>query len=846
MLKPTLITLAIGCLAIAASAQKKPVVSTPTIAVPVKKADSIPGAPKAYKDVITAKAKTSLGMINIHQIGLKYFFEIPDTLLGREMLVVNRISKSASGTRPQMMGYAGDEIAENVVSFEKGPNDRIFLRLNSYNERSSDTTANGLYKSVRNSNVQPIVAAFGIKTYGGDSTKVKTSVIDITDYLNTENEIFFFNSTIKSLLGVGGIQADKSYINSLSSYPKNVEIRTVRTYSKGPVGGQPTSSTLPVTYELNSSMVLLPKVPMKIRFADARVGFFAQGYVDFDGDPQGVKQSAVMVRWRMEPKDADIEKYKRGELVEPKKPIIYYIDPATPKKWVPYLIAGVNDWAKAFEKAGFKNAIMALPAPTNDPTWSIDDATHNVIVYKPSAVANASGPNVHDPRSGEIIESHINWYHNIMQLVRNWYMIQAGPVDPRARKLNFDDELMGQLIRFVSSHEVGHTLGLLHNFGSSSTVPVEKLRDKAFVEAHGHTPSIMDYARFNYVAQPEDKISEKGLFPRIGEYDMWAIQFGYRWLPQFKTAQEESPFLNKLIIDSLSKNKRLFFGSENLYTDPRSQSEDMGDNAMIASAYGIKNLKRIVPNLLEWTKMPNEGYEKAGDMYREVVNQYKVYLGHVIRNFAGTYTTFKSVEQPGGLLEPVSYKTQKEAMAFMEEQFFITPTWLLSKQLSDVTGSNPINTIGNLQYVVLMRMMGSDIIAKLINAEVTENTKTYTAAEYLNDLKQGIWTEIYKNKDIDIYRRNLQQSYLTNAIKMFVATTEIVMTNQLGGLNIYINPDVTRSDGGSIMRAHLVELKSDIQKAIPMANGMTKLHLEEMSRKIDVGLTPKTSTVTTL
>lgn len=837
MFKSILLTLALGSAAIVSNAQKKPVVP---VVVPVKKADSIAGAPKPYKEIITSKAKTSVGMINIHQIGAKYFFEIPDTLLGRELLVVNRISKSAAGPRPQMMGYAGDEIAENVVSFEKGPNDKILLRLNSYNERSSDTTANGLYKSVLNSNVKPIVASFPVKAYGKDSVSRRSTVIEVTDFLNTENEIFYFSSFIKSTLGVGAIQPDKSYINSLSAYPMNVEIRTVRTYGRGPVGGQPTTSTIPVTYELNSSMVLLPKIPMKARFADPRVGFFAQGYTDFDGNPQGIKQSAVMVRWRMEPKDADIEKYKRGELVEPKKPIIYYIDPATPNKWVPYLIAGVNDWNKAFEQAGFKNAIMALPAPTDDPSWNIDDARHNVIVYKPSAVANASGPNVHDPRSGEIIESHINWYHNIMQLVRNWYMIQAGPIDPRARKLNFDDELMGQLIRFVSSHEVGHTLGLLHNFGSSSTVPVEKLRDKSFVEAHGHTPSIMDYARFNYVAQPEDGISEKGIFPRIGDYDKWAIQFGYTWRPEFKTAEDEVPFMNKLIIDSLNKDHRLFFGSENLYTDPRSQSEDMGNNAMLASTYGIKNLKRVVPNLMTWTREPNEGYEKVGEMYKEVIKQYTLYLGHVIRNFSGTYITFKSVEQPGGLLEPVSYATQKEAMKFMNDNFFTTPTWLLNKQISDVTGANPVNTIGNLQYVVLMRMMGSDILVKMINREATDKVKTYTAMEYLKDLRTGIWSEIYTHQPIDIYRRNLQQIYISNAVKMFVATTEIVMTGQLGGINIYVNPDVTRSDGQSIMRAHLVDLKADIKKAIPFSTGLTKLHLEEMVRKIDVGIRAKT------
>jgi len=840
MFKPILLTLALGGLVLTANAQKKNVKSTPVLAVPVKKTDSIPGAPKPYKEVITAKAKTSAGMINIHQIGLKYYFEIPDTLLGREMLVVNRIAKAAFSTRPQMLGYAGDEIAENVVSFEKGPNDRILLRQNSYNERSGDTTANGLYKSVRNSNIQPIVASFPIKAYGADSTRVKSSVIDITDYLNTENEIFFFSASVKTTLGVGGIQNDKSYISSLSAYSKNVEIRTVRTYSKGPVAGQPAISTIPITYELNSSMVLLPKVPMKARYADARVGYFAQGYIDFDTDPQGVKQSAVMVRWRMEPKDADIEKYKRGELVEPKKPIVYYIDPATPKKWVPYLIAGVNDWAKAFEQAGFKNAIMALPAPTNDPDWSIDDATHNVIVYKPSAVANASGPNVHDPRSGEIIESHINWYHNIMQLVRNWYLIQAGAIDPRARKMEFDDELMGQLIRFVSSHEVGHTLGLLHNFGSSSTVPVEKLRDKAFVEKYGHTPSIMDYARFNYVAQPEDHITEKGIFPRIGDYDKWAIEFGYRWLPQFDSPDAEVSYLNKLVIDSLNKNKRLFFGYEFESSDPRSQSEDLGDDAVLASIYGIKNLQRIIPQLKDWTRQPNEGYENLRNIYDQVYRQYNLYVAHVLKIIGGEYHTAKSIEQPGSVFEPVPYKKQKEAMKFMNDYVFNIPAWLLSNKDQELTKFNPSIYLEVAQSNVLSRLQGSGILIDLIrNEELNKGKKTYTYSEFLGDLKKSIWTELYTGKPININRRTQQKTYIGNTVSSFKATGEIVGKNLGNGTIYYINPDPTRSDVSSLVRAHLVSLRTDIRKAIPLQKGFSKSHLQDMVERINEVLLPK-------
>ncbi|RZM03213.1 MAG: DUF5117 domain-containing protein, partial [Pedobacter sp.] len=332
-----------------------------------------------------------------------------------------------------------------------------------------------------------------------------------------------------------------------------LEISTVKTYgltaAPNPMGGgapsamgggAPAGSS---TIELNTSLVILPKVPMKSRYFDPRVGYFTVGYTDFDLNPQGVKEIELIKRWRLEPKPQDLARYKRGELVEPAKPIVFYIDPATPKKWVPYLKAGVNDWAKAFEKAGFKNAVMAKEAPSakEDSTWSIDDARHSAIVYKPSEIANASGPSISDPRSGEIMESHINWFHNVQSLVHDWYMIQTAAVDPRARKMTFSDELMGDLIRFVSSHEVGHTLGLRHNYGSSSTVPTELLRDKKFVEANGHTPSIMDYARFNYIAQPEDNISSKGLYPRIGDYDKWAIECGYKYFPEAKNAQQEVP-----------------------------------------------------------------------------------------------------------------------------------------------------------------------------------------------------------------------------------------------------------------------------------------------------------------
>ncbi|MDR1887290.1 MAG: zinc-dependent metalloprotease [Prevotellaceae bacterium] len=789
-----------------------------------------PDDPKPYREVVTGEAVTSVGMFRIHRIKEQYLFEIPDTLLNRDILVVNRIAKSAAGLRPGVNAYAGDQIAENVIRFESAPFNRIFMRRMIFSENSIDSTDNGMYRAVVKSNLQPIVASFQVKARGEDTVS-KSYVIDVTGFLQSENEILYFNPNTKKNLSVGAIQNDKSYVVSIKPYPVNIEIHTVRTYSKT-AAPNTDASTLPVSYELNSSMLLLPEKPMKSRYMDARVGFFARRFVSFDANPQGIKEQAVITRWRLEPRDEDKDKYLRGELVEPKNPIIYYIDPATPKKWVPYLIAGVNDWQEAFEQAGFKNAIKALTAPENDSTWNIDDARHNVIVYKASAIPNASGPHVHDPRSGEIMETHINWYHNIMYLLRNWYMIQAGAVDARARKLQFDDELMGQLIRFVSSHEVGHTLGLRHNFGSSSTVPVEKLRDKDYVEKYGHTPSIMDYARFNYVAQPEDGISEKGIFPRIGEYDKWAIEWGYRWLPQFDGPDAEIPYLNRLIIDRLSSNERLFFGSETEALDPRSQNEDLGANSMQAGTYGIKNLQRILPNLKEWTKEPNEGYGHLRTMYEELWKQYRLYIGHVLKNIGGEYHTVKSVEEPGKVYQPVEYARQKEAMRFLDAHLFTTPAWLLNDSIISLTGANMSAYIAMLQSDALSRLQSASMLSGFIrNEELRKSEKIYPVAEFLEDLKKSIWRELYSGKPVEIHRRDLQKVYIENAF------------NALGGggdgggrgygLLYYSNSDPTKSDVSSLMRAHLLALRNDIKKAIRSQKGLSRYHLQDILQRID-------------
>ena len=821
-----------------------------TVAIAQPKTDTTKGTvtgprsssgPKPYHEVITSKAVTDEGLFKVHKIEDKYYFEIGDTMFGREILVVNRISKAAAGMRNGFFGYAGDQVGQNVIRFEKGPNNKIFLRNISFAEYSKDSTS-PMFTAVNKSNVQPIAAAFDIKALTKDSTG---NVIDITEYIGNDNDVLFFSSQIKSGMRIGSQQSDKSYIVGVRSYPLNIEINTVKTYSRTPAPTAGPGIASPggnITIEMNSSLVLLPKVPMRPRHADPRVGYFTVGYTDFDANPQGVEAVRLIKRWRLEPKDSDIEKYKRGELVEPKKPIVFYIDPATPKDWVPYLIQGVNDWQASFEKAGFKNAIIGKMAPTKeeDPEWSLEDGRYSAIVYKPSDVANASGPSISDPRSGEIMESHINWYHNVMELIHHWYFVQCAPVDPDARKMIYDNELMGQLIRFVSSHEVGHTLGLRHNYGSSSSVPVEKLRDKAWVEKNGHTPSIMDYARFNYVAQPEDKISRAGLFPRIGDYDNWAIEWGYKMFHQFKDADDEKTHLNKWVIEKL-KDNRLWFGTETNPDDPRSQREQVGDDGMKGAMYGIKNLQRIIPNLDEWTKMPNKDYSSLRAMYDQVTGQFSMYMSHAAKYIGGIMETPRMIEEKGPVYEIVSKAKQKEAVDFLNKQLFATPGWLINKDIFDKTGINAISTVGGLQDAILNRVLSTRNLSKLIDAEAAQGSGAYSITDLFADLKKGIWTELPGRSKIDVYRRNLQKSYI-NILDELVkppqsGSSSGIIIMVLGGGS---TTSTEKSDIMSVARAHLTSLRNEVKAASGgVSDQMSRYHLQDIVVRIDNALNPK-------
>lgn len=692
------------------------------------------------------------GLFDVVYTGNEWFFYVPDSLLSREFLVTVRYASTPANTNQ----YGGELVNEQTVYFQKAPGNKLLLRSRLLVNTADSVDA--INKAIVISNTDPIIGSFKIESVERNRYKIKVGSFFLED-----NPAIGVTQQVKRSMGLQVLLGASSFIESIKSFPMNTEIRMVKTWMSSQSNNYAAASTGKVTLGLNVSFVLLPKVPMQRRLFDPRVGYFADSFTYFSDNQQRVEPKRFITRWRLEPKDsADMEKMKRNELVEPKKPIVFYIDPATPKQWVPYLIQGVNDWQVAFEKAGFKNAIYAKEWPENDSTMSMEDARYSCIRYLASSMENAYGPHVHDPRSGEILESHICWYHNVMALVHDWYMVQAGTLDEAAQKMKFDTELMGQLIRFVSSHEVGHTLGLRHNFGSSSTVPVDSLRSKSFLEKYGHTPSIMDYARFNYVAQPEDSIPRSGIFPRINDYDNWAIEWGYK--PMFNAYDDVSDHweLEKLTSERLANNPRLWFGDgeTNRTNDARCQTEDLGDNAMQASEYGIKNLKRIVKVLPQWTYESNDiNGKNLSSIYNQVNSQFMRYCYHVIANIGGVYYNYKTVDQPGDVYVDEPKAKQEEAVAFLEHNVLTEPKWLIAEPYMLRIMPNPQMFVERLGTKVLGSMLSSAVLDRM--------TATYPVDEYLPRVYDYLFSEVSNNAQPSSYRKVLQRYAVSRLLSIF-------------------------------------------------------------------------------
>ena len=782
---------------------------------------------KPYNKVITKDAKSDKGLFTVHKVDENYFYEIPDSLLNREMLTVTRIAKTANG-----LGFGGGKQDTQVHKWEKKSN-QILLRVVSHEVFAADSLP--VHEAVANSNFEPILQAFPIKAFHKDSLS-QNYVIDVTDLYTKDVMALGLPDRDRKEYKVSRLDDARSYVDTIKSFPENIEVRHVKTYNaSNPPSNESTGS---ISLEFSNSMILLPKVPMKRRYFDQRVGWFARGQVDYGLDAQKSKTVRYLDRWRLEVKDEDAEKFKNGELVEPKKQIVYYIDRATPKQWVPFIKQGIEDWQVAFEAAGFKNAIIAKDAPTKeeDPDWSPEDARYSVVRYLASPIPNANGPHVSDPRSGEILESDINWYHNVMTLLRNWFFVQTAAINEDARGVEFKEEVMGRLIRFVSSHEVGHTLGLPHNMGSSVAYAVEDLRDPEFTKKYGTAPSIMDYARFNYVAQPGD--GDVALMPEIGTYDKYAIAWGYKPLLD-KSAKEEKQTLDSWILKHQNDPMYRFGSQQSGVIDPSSQTEDLGDDAVLASKYGIANLKRIVPNLIEWTAEDGKDYEDLDDLYGQVLGQYNRYMGHVTANIGGVYQNYKTYDQEGAVYTHVPTAKQKEAMAFLQKELFETPEWLIDQDIF-----NKVEFDGNLERVrgfqerSMNNLLDFGRMARLMENSDINGKDAYSLLNMMTDLRTGIWSELNRGNSIDLYRRNLQRAYLQR-MEYLMTEEQTAIPARFRSWVKRSNIDVANSDIRPIVRGELVTLQGNIRNSMNRSNDkLTRYHLQDALKRIDLILNP--------
>ena len=622
---------------------------------------------KEYGKIVTKEAKSDEGLFTVHKVDKKYYFEIPNKLLDKDMLLVSRLSKLPSDLGG---GYvnAGSETNEQLVIWQRFQ-DKVLLKVKSYNAVADPSLPISI--SVKNNNYEPVLFAFDIVAF---STNSENTVIDVTKFYSTDvKAISGLSAAMRETYKVKAMDESRSFITALKSFPMNIEVVQDFTYNASNPPVMKDAETISI--QMNQSMILLPETPMQPRLADSRVGWFTMNQIDYGSNELKSDSKTFIRRWRLEPKDP--EAYARGELVEPVKPIVYYIDPATPEKLRKYIRQGIEEWQKPFETAGFKNAIIAKDPPTKeeDPDFSPEDIRYSVIRYVASTTRNAVGPSVSDPRTGEIIESDVIWYHNHLRSYRNRYLLETGAANPSARTLNTSDVEMGEMMRFVIAHEVGHALGFPHNMGASNAYEVENYRNGSFTQKNGIAASLMDYARFNYIAQPGDKGIR--FIRQMGPYDHYALNWGYRVIPNAISPEAEVATLDKWIMDKAG-DLNYKFGKQSSSFDPTSQTEDIGNNSMKASSYGLKNLEFVASNLSKWTSDATNNYEDLDELYKEMLDVWSRYIGHVVTNVGGVYENTKKPNQKGNVYDVVPKTKQQEAMQWLQANAFSSPTWLVN------------------------------------------------------------------------------------------------------------------------------------------------------------------------
>ena len=781
------------------------------------------------------------GLFNVYSIKEDYYFEIPDSLLSRDLLIVNKVSSVPYALNGHGLNK-GMTFETKLVRFYK---DTLLNKVwvKTVNPRVQSPENDAITLSVKDNFDESIIEEFKIEAKNTDSTAV---FIKVNKIFNGKEKSF---SDLLTNIGLGGsVKTNLSILETIKSFPENIVVKSLLTTSVKEGG----SAALPLSIGVTTNIVLLPTTVMKPRFSDKRIGYFTKPMDYYSDDQQEVETRGMITRWRLEPKKEDVEKYKQGELVVPKKQIIYYLDPATPKQWRPFIEQGVYDWNVAFEAAGFKNVLKVKFPSKDDKNFDADDVRYSVITYAASEKQNAMGPAIVDPRSGEILESDIIWWHNLMKGLHSWIRVQTGAIDPKARPNKFTNQHMGEAIRFVSSHEVGHTFGLKHNMGASFSYPVDSLRSKTFTSKMGGTaPSIMDYARFNYVAQPEDNVTD--ITPKIGVYDKYAIDWGYRWIDD-ASAHQEIPVLNQWI--RKHENDPLYFygPQQGEVIDPRSQSEDLGDNAVKASEYGLKNLKRILPNILNWTKEEGKDYYKASKLYKAVIDQWTTYNGHVMANIGGVYVNNTVYGDGKKTFEPVSTKMQKEALSYIIKNGVLPQKWLfLPETINKVfvvrdapDGEryySPVSMLRIYQTNVIYALIKTDRLMRITENEVlVKDKKELFTEEYLFDsLFDAIFKKTLKGKSLDMFDRITQKNYVdvltVDRNKLLEKTKKKTLSEDSENFkNIHFSYIPRVADIGTNKRAALEKVLVLLKKKENRGDRATKAHYSDLIARIEYNL----------
>jgi hypothetical protein len=768
--------------------------------------------PRPFRDVVPATASADSGMFIVWRNNDRVLFEIPDSLLGREMLMISRwasVPRNFGGFNP-----AGFSAQEQVLTWDR-TGDRVLLRKHTYAEVADAESPIAL--SVMANNVAPIIASFPVAARGVGGNSV---VVDVTEFYKGDTPaISGLNPARRREYGVRRLDPDRSWINSARAFPTNVEVRHTQTFDATTPPADAHIGAL--TLEMNQSLVLLPAQPMRPRYADARVGYFSVNRVNFGLAEQKAAEQRFIRRWRLEPTDPAA--YARGEVVDPVKPIVWYLDPATPHEYRECVRLGVVDWAPAFETAGFRNAVQARMPPTDDPDWHPEDARYSVVRWAASTTRNAQGPSTSDPRTGEIITSDIVWYHNHLRSYRNRLLIETGAANPGARSLPVDNAQLCETLRQVIAHEIGHALGLPHNMISSSAYPVDSLRSASFARRMGVAPSIMDYARQNYIAQPGDGLSGNDFIRRIGPYDHYSVNWGYRVIPEAATPEDERPVLNSWIVARAGDPMYRFLQGAPMGADPRAQTEDLGDDPVRASTYGLANLRRVVPQLVNWTTSPGNDYSDLEELYGEALSQYSRLVNHVAGVVGGVEADLKTADQNGAVFTPVGRARQRAAVQFIADQVFEAPTWLLDPQIVSLIGAGP-GAIQQRQAGMLNSLLSAPRLSRMLDLQLTARGTAYPVSELLDDVRAAVWRDAAVTAR-DPYRRALHRAH--------VARLEALLNESTGA--------VALSDVRPLARVQLTTLRNTATAARGRVgnDAVARAHLDDIIERIGVALDPR-------